>query len=89
MTNQVRPEHISQTFTAQKEKPTQVTISKNGNVRTPQSWNTMIPEDNRLVTRKEQIRARFPDVFEGIGKFPGKPYKIQLDPKVPPKQNSL
>ena len=30
--------------------------------------------------------ARFPDVFEGIGKFPGKPYKIQLDPKVPPKQ---
>ena len=30
--------------------------------------------------------ARFPDVFEGIGKFPGKPYKIQLDPNVPPKQ---
>ena len=29
---------------------------------------------------------RFPDVFEGIGKFPGKPYEIQLDPKVPPKQ---
>ena len=28
----------------------------------------------------------FPDVFEGIGKFPGKPYEIQLDPKVPPKQ---
>ena len=46
----------------------------------------MIPEDNQLVTRKEQIMARFPDVFEGIGKFPGKPYKIQLDPKVPPKQ---
>ena len=34
----------------------------------------------------EQIIARFPDVFEGIGKFSGKPYKIQLDPKVPPKQ---
>ena len=30
--------------------------------------------------------ARFPDVFEGIGKLPGEPYKIQLDPKVPPKQ---
>ena len=29
---------------------------------------------------------RFPDIFEGIGKFPGKPYEIQLDPKVPPKQ---
>ena len=30
--------------------------------------------------------ARFPDVFEGVGKFPGEPYKIQLNPKVPPKQ---
>ena len=30
--------------------------------------------------------ARFPDVFKGIGKFPGEPYQIQLDPKVPPKQ---
>ena len=63
-----------------------MTMSKNGNVRTPQSQNTMIPEDNQLVTRKEQIMARFPDVFEGIGKFPGEPYKIQLDPKVPHKQ---
>ena len=30
--------------------------------------------------------ARFPDVFDGIGKFPGEPYQIQLHPKVPPKQ---
>ena len=30
--------------------------------------------------------ARFPDIFEGIGKFPGKPYEIQLDLRVPPKQ---
>ena len=29
-----------------KEKLTKVTISKNDNVRTPQSWNIMIPEDN-------------------------------------------
>ena len=46
----------------------------------------MIPEDNRVITSKEQILKRFPDVFQGIGKFPGKPYQIQLDPKVPPKQ---
>ena len=69
-----------------KEKLTKVTISKNDNVRNSQSWNIMIPEDNQLVTRKEPIMAIFPDVFEGIGKFPGEPYKIQLDPKVPPKQ---
>ena len=30
--------------------------------------------------------TKFPDVFEGIGKFAGEPYKIQLDLKVPPKQ---
>ena len=46
----------------------------------------MILEDNRVITSKEQILKRFPDVFEGIGKFLGKPCQIQLDPKVPPKQ---
>ena len=51
-----------------KEKPTKVTTSKSDNVRTPQSQNIKISEDNQLVTRKEQIMARFPDVFEGIGK---------------------
>ena len=46
----------------------------------------MIQDDNQLITTKEQILTRFPDVFKGIGKSPGKPYEIQLDPKVPPKQ---
>ena len=26
---------------------------------------------------------------EGVGKFPGEPYKICLDPKIPPKQMHL
>ena len=69
-----------------KEKPTKMTLLKNDNVRTPQSQQAMISEDTRLITRKEQIMTRFPDVFKGIGKFPGKPYKIQLDLNVPPKQ---
>ena len=30
--------------------------------------------------------AQFSDVFEGIGKFPGEPYKICLDPQIPPKE---
>ena len=42
--------------------------------------------DNQLVTRQEHIMAQFPDVFKGIGTFPGEPYKIQLDPKISPKQ---
>ena len=69
-----------------KEKPTKVTTYKSDKVRTPQSQNIKIFEDNQLITREEQIMTRFPYVFEGIGKFPGKPYKIQLDPKVAPKQ---
>ena len=69
-----------------KEKLTKMAIPKNGNVRTPQSQKALISEDTWLITRNEQIMTRFPNVFEGIGKFPGEPYQIQLDPKVPPKQ---
>ena len=36
-----------------------------------------------LITNQKQILQEYPDVFEGIGKFPGPPYHIQVDP---PKQ---
>ena len=39
-----------------------------------------------MITKKEHIIVRFPDVFEGIGKFPGQPYKMQIDPKISSKQ---
>ena len=42
--------------------------------------------DDQLVTRQEHIMAQFPDVFQGVGKFPGEPYRIRLDPQVSPKQ---
>ena len=41
---------------------------------------------SRLVTSKEQILQSYPDVFDGIGCFPGPPYHIQLDPNIKPKQ---
>ena len=41
---------------------------------------------NKLITSKEQILTHYPDVFEGIGKFPNPPYSIQLDPGTHPKQ---
>ena len=56
------------------------------NARSTQSNTNIISEDNQLITSKEEILPRFPDVFEGIVKFPGKPCEIQLDPKVPPQQ---
>ena len=40
----------------------------------------------KLVTSKEQTLHKYPDVFEGIGSFPGPPYHTQIDPGVTPKQ---
>ena len=76
--------HKSQIYIIQKKNRSWELLPHNADTR-PTQTNT-IPEDNRIITTKEQILRRFPDVFEGIGKFPGKPYEIQLDPKVPPKQ---
>ena len=39
-----------------------------------------------LTTNQEQILQEYPDIFEGIGKFPGPPYHIQINPKVTLKQ---
>ena len=40
----------------------------------------------KLVTTQDQVLHEYPDVFEGIGKFPGPPYHIHVDPGVTPKQ---
>ena len=40
----------------------------------------------KLVTSQDQIMHEYPDVFEGIGKFPGPPYHIHVDPSATPKQ---
>ena len=40
----------------------------------------------KLITAYEQITQQYPNVFEGIGRFPGPPYHINVDPTVPPKQ---
>ena len=61
-------------------------VPQNGNTSIPPLKHNMTQEDNQLVTRQEHIMAQFPDVFKGVGKFPGEPYKIRLNPKVSPKQ---
>ena len=40
----------------------------------------------KLITTQCQILQEYPNVFEGIGKFPGPPYHIHVDPWVTPKQ---
>ena len=39
-----------------------------------------------LIITQDQILQEYSDVFEGVGRFPGLPYHIQVDPKVTPKQ---
>ena len=40
----------------------------------------------KLITSKEMIMCEYPDVFQGIGKFLGPDYHIQLDLSIHPKQ---
>ena len=54
--------------------------------QTPVSTIVKKQDVSKLITSKEQITAHYPDVFDGIGKFPGPPYSIQLDPSITPKQ---
>ena len=42
-----------------------------------------------IVKNKVEIKAQYADVFEGVGCFPGQPYHIQVDQKVPPKQTPV
>ena len=48
--------------------------------------STRKQEVPKLVTNKEQIMQRYPDVFDGVECFLGTPYHIQVDPSITPKQ---
>ena len=43
-------------------------------------------DPNVVVTSKEQIISNYPDIFKGIGRFPGLLYHIQINPNITPKQ---
>ena len=56
-------------------------------VLTSASSNTVQKQDPDItITSKEQILSKYPDMFEGIGRFPGLPYHIQVDMNITPKQ---
>ena len=39
----------------------------------------------KIVKTKEQMKEQYPELFEGIGIFPGEPYHIHTDPSITPK----
>ena len=56
-------------------------------VMVSKSTDTVQKSDpNIVITSKEQILSSKPDIFEGIGSFPGPPYHIQVTPNTTPKQ---
>ena len=54
---------------------------------TSMSMNTVQKSTpNIMITSKEQILSSHPDIFEGIGRFPGPPEHIQVNPNITLKQ---
>ena len=56
----------------------------------PTSTST-VPQENiprrvKIVKSKEQIQEQYPELFKGIGQFPGEPYHIHVNPSITPKQ---
>ena len=56
----------------------------------PTSYST-VPQENtprrvKIVKTKEQIQEQYPELFKGIGRFPGEPYHIHLNLSITPKQ---
>ena len=43
----------------------------------------------KIVMKQSNIKKHYANVFEGVGHFPGPPYHIQVDPKIPPKQTPV
>ena len=56
----------------------------------PTSKSKILQEDTpkkvRIMKTKEQIQEQYPELFEGIGQFPGEPYHIHMNPSITPKQ---
>ena len=48
--------------------------------------NAVKKQGPKMITSKEMILREYPDVFQGIGKFLGADYHIQIDSSIPPKQ---
>ena len=87
--------------TKQVQAPVQIHSSKQLSTQSQSKAETSMPSNvqdpphvpemkqqrlHKKITSKDLIMRHYPDVFEGIGKFPGPPYTIHLDPKVQPKQ---
>ena len=76
-------------LTVHSSKQEASTQMQDAKVQTTKLVSTLIskkPGMNQLVASKEQILTSYPDLFEGIGRFSGSPYHMQVDPNITLKQ---
>ena len=66
-----------------KKTKCQVTVHSSRTDCAVSQWKKVV---TKLITSKEQILYSYPNVFDGIGRFPGLPYHIQFDSSVTLKQ---
>ena len=77
--------HSSKQLSAQNQPKAET--SRPSNEQDPPQVPAMKQQKSyKMLKSKDQIIRYYPDVFEGICKFPGPPYIIHLDPSVQPKQ---
>ena len=61
-------------------------LPKRTSKKKPPQTPAVIKQSPKLITNKEMILQEYPDVFQGVGKFLGVDYHIQIDSSVPPNQ---
>ena len=75
------PKKTKATLHVQKQEVSTQTTMQTVATQMPKPW----VETPKLITSKDQILHKYPDVFDGIGNFPGPSYHIQINPSVNPK----
>ena len=77
--------HSSKQLSTQSHSQAEVSMPPNVQ-DSPHVSETKQQRSLKKITSKDLIMKHYPDVFEGIGKIPGPPYTIHLDPSVQPEQ---
>ena len=76
------PRKTKASLHTQKQEATTQTTKQEVAAQTPAAKRQV----SKLITNKEMILHEYPDVFEGIFKFPGPDCHTQIDPSIPPKE---
>ena len=80
-------DHLKKTRTVLHVQKQAASAQKNKQIEATHT-PAVIKQGPKLITNKKMILQEYPDVFQGVGKFLGADYHIQIDPSVPPKKQT-